>query len=65
MDAAEAADIARQLEELKEAAHEAKLAERKLDIKAAMAGHKTAGAKRMVRVHFVMVLFLGFHVGFG
>ena len=37
------AAIAKQLEELKEAAYMAKLAQRKSDIKAAVAGHKAAG----------------------
>ena len=53
MGAADAAAMAKQLEELKEAAYEAKLAQRKSDIKAVMAGHQTAGAKRMVRLVFL------------
>ena len=38
-----------QFKELKEAASQ--LAQRKTDIKAVVAAHKTARAKRMVRVH--------------
>ena len=50
------ATMAYQLKELKEAARTAKLVQRKSFIKAAVAVHKAAGAKSMVRLHF----FLGF-----
>ena len=63
MDAKDAAAIAKQIEELKEAAYAAKLAQRKSDIKAAVAGHKAAGAKRMVGLYIFLGFFHGFFIG--
>ena len=59
MDAKEAtvANMAYQLKELKEAARAPQLAQRKTDIKAAVTAHKTAEAKRMVRL-FIYFWFL-------
>ena len=56
MDTKAAATMAKQLEELKEAAYRAKLAQRKSDIKAVVADHKAVGAKKMVGLD----IFLGF-----
>ena len=50
MDANDATAMAYQLNELKEATRAAKLAQRKSDVKAAVAVYKAAGAKRMVRL---------------
>ena len=46
------------LKELKEAARVAKLAQRKSDIKAAVAFHKAAGAKRLIIFSLFFSCFL-------
>ena len=62
MDAKDAATMAKQLEELKEAAYAAKLAQRESDIKAFVAGHKATGAKRMLGLDIFLVFSLGFSI---
>ena len=59
MDAQEAnmASMAFHLKGLKEAIRASQLAQRKADIKSAVAAHKTIGAKRMVRL-FIYLCFL-------
>ena len=56
MDAKVVTAMTYQIRELEEASQAAKLAQRKSNIKAAVAVHKAAGPKRMVRFLF----FLGF-----
>ena len=57
MNANAAAAMERQLRELKEAAVKAKVAQRKSDIRAAVSGHKSAGARRMVRGLWFLISF--------
>ena len=59
MDAKEAnmASMAFHLKGLKEAIRASQLAQRKADIKSAVAAHKTIGAKRMVRIFIYFCFF--------